>query len=73
MAGKEKESHVRRWTKEKVEKFAEVLTDPVNVFAFCLDRLALKKSNEVYEHTKKSFDEEFAKKEFIKINKKNKF
>ena len=47
MAGKEKESHVRRWTKEKVEKFAEVLTDPVNGFAFCLDRLASKKSNEV--------------------------
>ena len=32
MAGKEKENHLRRWTKEEVEKFAEVLADPVNGF-----------------------------------------
>ena len=43
MAGKEKEKHVRRWTKEEVEKFAEVLADLVNGLAFCLDRLALMK------------------------------
>ena len=73
MAGKEKESDVRRWTKEEVEKFAEVLADRVNGFTFCLDRLALKKSsnNKVYEHIKKSFDGELAKKEFIEINEKN--
>ena len=29
---KEKESHVRGWTKEEVEKFAEVLPNPVNGF-----------------------------------------
>ena len=40
-----------------------------------VDILALKKSsnNEVYEHIKKSFDEELAKKEFIEINKENNF
>ena len=40
-----------------VEKFAEVLVEPVNGFAFRLDRVALKKSsnNEVYEHMRKSF------------------
>ena len=43
MAGKGKESHVRRWTKEEMENFANVLADPVYGFAFCLDRLALKK------------------------------
>ena len=66
---------MRRWTKEEVEKFSEVLADPVNGFVFCLDRLALKKSsnNEVYEHINKSFDEELAKEEFIEINEKNNF
>ena len=75
MAGKEKEKHVRRWTKEEMEKFAEVLADLVNGLAFCLDRLALMKqsNNNVYEHIKKSFDEELAKKEFTEINKKNNF
>ena len=77
MAGKGKESHVRRWTKEEMENFADVLADPVYGFAFCLDRLALKKSsnNEVYEYKKKSFnsDEELAKNEFIEINEKNNF
>ena len=58
-----------------MEKFTEVLADPINGFAFCLDRLALKKStnNEAYEHIKKTFDEELAKKEFIEINEKNNF
>ena len=67
MAGKEKERHVRRATKEEVEKFAEVSADLVNGLAFCLDRLALMKqsNNNVYERIKKSFDEELAKKEFI--------
>ena len=37
MAGKEKESRVRRWTKEEVEKFVEGLANPLNGFAFCLD------------------------------------
>ena len=63
MPGKKEEKNVRRWTKEEVEKFAQVLADPANGFAFCLDKLALKKSsnNEVYEHIKKSFDEELSK------------
>ena len=40
-----------------------------------VDILALKKSsnNEVYEHIKKRFDEELAKKEFIEINEENNF
>ena len=54
MAGKEKERHVRRWTKEEVEKFTEILANPVNGFAVCLERLALKKSpkKKVYKHIK---------------------
>ena len=50
-----------------MEKFVEVLVDPVNGFAFRLDRVALKKSsnNEVYE--------ELTKKNFIEINEKNNF
>ena len=57
----------------QIERYS--LRNPVNGFVFCLDKLALKKSsnNEVYEHIKKSFDEELAKKEFIEINKKNNF
>ena len=75
MAGKEKESHVRRWTKEEEVKSVEVLADLINGFAFCLDRLALKKSSndELYEHIKKNFDEALEKKEFIEINEKNNF
>ena len=75
MSGKKKESNVRRETKKEVEKFAEVLSDPVIWFAFCLDRLALKKlsNKEVYEHTRKIFYEELRKKEFIEINEKNNF
>ena len=58
-----------------MEKFAEVLVDPVNGFAFRLDRVALKKSsnNEVYEHMRKIFYEELTKKDFIEINEKNNF
>ena len=39
-------------------------SQPVYGFAFRLDRLAFKKlsKNKVYEHIKKSFDEEIAKK-----------
>ena len=75
MAGKVKESHVRRWTEEEVEKFTEALDDPVNEFAFCLNTPAQKISsnNEIDEHIKKSFDEKLARKEFIEINEKNKF
>ena len=75
MFGKEKESHVRRQTKKESEKFAEVLVDPVNGFAFRLDRVALKKSsnNEVYEHMRKIFYEELTIKDFIEINEKNNF
>ena len=42
MSGKKKARHVRRWTKEEVEKFVYVLADPANGFAFCLDKVALK-------------------------------
>ena len=75
MPGKKEDKNVKRWTKEEVEKFAEVLADPANGFAFALDKLALKKSsnNELYEHIKKSFDEQLSKKEFIELNEKNNF
>ena len=77
MSKKEKtqEKSVRRWTKEEVEKFAEVLADPDNAFASCLDKLALKKSsnNEVYENIKKVFDQELKKEDFIAINERNNF
>ena len=58
-----------------MEKFPEVLVDPVNGFAFRLDRVALKKSsnNEVYEHMRKILYEELTKKDFIEINEKNNF
>ena len=58
-----------------MEKFAEVLVDPVDGFAFRLDRVALKKSsnNKVYEHMRKIFYEELTKKDFIEINEKNNF
>ena len=57
-----------------MEKFTEVLVDPVNWFAFRVDRVALKKSsnNEVYEH-RKNFYEELTKKDCIEINEKNNF
>ena len=49
----------RRWTKEEVEKFAEILCEPSNNYAVALEKLALKNSsnNEVFECIKKSFDE----------------
>ena len=55
--GKRSRSHVRRWTKEEVKKFSEVLADPVNGFVFCMNRPVLEKlsNSEVYEHIKKSF------------------
>ena len=58
-----------------MEKFAEVLVDPVDGFAFRLDRVALKKSsnNKVYEHMRKIFYEELTKKDFIEMNEKNNF
>ena len=56
-----------------MEKFPQVLVDPANGFVFCLDKIAFKKlsNNEVYEHVKKTFDEELAKKELTEINKKD--
>ena len=61
MAPKKRECHVSRWTKQEVEKFDKALANHVNGFAFCLDRIALKKlsNNNVLDHRKKSFDEEF--------------
>ena len=58
-----------------MEKFAEVLVDPADGFAFRLDRVALKKSsnNKVYEHMRKIFYEEVTKKDFIEMNEKNNF
>ena len=35
----------RQWTKEEVEKFAEVLPEPWNNYAMTLEKLALKKSS----------------------------
>ena len=64
MPGKKEDKNVKRWTKEEVEKFAEVLADPANGFAFALDKLALKKSsnNELYEHIKKNLMNNYQKK-----------
>ena len=44
----------RRWTKEEIEKFSEILTDPTNNYAASLEKLTLKKSsnNELFEHIK---------------------
>ena len=62
MTGKDKEREKKKW-----KSLLRFLADTVNGFAFCLDRLALKKSSnsDVYEHIKKSFDEELATEEFI--------
>ena len=70
MPGKKDEKNVRRWTKEEVEKFSEVLADPANGFVFALNKLALKKSsnNELYDLIKKSFVEQLTKKELIELN-----
>ena len=50
----------RRWTKEEMEKFSEILADPTNNYAASLEKLALKKSsnNGLFEHTKNTFDKE---------------
>ena len=42
MPGKKDKKPVRSWTKEEVEKFAQVLVNPANGFACCVDNLALK-------------------------------
>lgn len=44
ISGKRKERNVQRWTKKEMEKFPQVLAYPFNGLAFCLDKLALKKS-----------------------------
>ena len=50
--------------------FAQISVDTANGFAFCLEKLALKKlsKNEVYEHIKKILDEQLARKKFIEVN-----
>lgn len=72
MAAK-KQSSARRWTKDEVELFAQVLADPSDGFAHAIDRLALKKSanNEVYEHLQTEFRKQLEKEEFIKVNEMN--
>ena len=56
---KRKTDCARRWTKEEVQKFGEILSEPSNNYAVALEKLALKNSsnNEVFECVKKSFDE----------------
>lgn len=73
MPRKKDKKHVRSWTKEEVEKFDQVLVNPANGFACCVDNLALKElsNNEVYEHIIKCFNEQLAKKDFIEVNEKN--
>ena len=63
--GKCKQSQ-RRWTKEEIEKFSDILADPTNNYAGSLEKLALKKSsnNELFEHIKDTFDEELNDREF---------
>ena len=63
--GKCKESQ-RRWRKEEIEKSSEILADPTNNYAASLEKLALKKSsnNELFEHIKNTFDEEWNDREF---------
>ena len=58
--GECKESQ-RCWTKEEIEKFSGILADPTNNYAISSEKLALKKSanNELFEHIKNTFDEEF--------------
>ena len=73
MPGKKDKKHVKSWTKEEVEKFDQVLVNPANGFACCVDKLALKElsNNEVYEHIIKCFNEQLAKKDFTEVNEKN--
>ena len=42
MPGKKDKKHVRCWTKEEVEKCDQVLVNPANGFACCVDNLVLK-------------------------------
>ena len=67
--GKCKESQ-RPWAKEEIEKFNEILPDPINNYTASLEKLALKKlsNNELFEHIKNTFDEELNDREFKLIN-----
>ena len=61
----------RRWTKEEIEKFSEILTDPTNNYAASLEKLSLKKSssNELFEHIIKSpFNEKLNDSKFKLMN-----
>ena len=63
----------RRWTKEEIEKFSEILVDPTNNYAASLEELALKKSsnNQLFEDIKNNLDEELndCKFKFMNIEK----
>ena len=54
------EKNAKRWTENELELFAEVLGDSENNFAIFLEKLTLKKlaNNEVFEHTKNTFEME---------------
>lgn len=76
MAAKKKSNNdnsARRWTKDEVELFAQVLADPTDGFAHAIDKLALKKSanNEVYEHLQAEFRKQLEKDDFVKVNELN--
>ena len=60
----------RRWAKEEIEKFSEILADPTNNYAASLEKLALKQpsNNELFEHIKNTFDEELNDREFKLMN-----
>ena len=60
----------RRWTKEEIEKFSEILADTTNNYAASLEKLTLKTSsnNELFEHIKNTFDEELNDREFKLMN-----
>ena len=60
----------RRWKKEKIEKFSEILADPTNNYAPSLEMLALKKSsnNELFELIKNTFDKELNNHELKLMN-----
>ena len=40
VAWEKSRENVRRWTKEEVEKFFQVLADPDNGCAFCLEKFS---------------------------------
>ena len=73
--GKKNKDCAGGWTKEEVEKFAEILSEPSNNYVVTLEKLALKKSsnNEVSECVKKSFDEALEDSGFIEPNERNNF